>query len=169
MFNSATSRRWVGTTKTKGLAVLTLGNFRLADPDNQCTSSGRWALPVRVTGPVSFNLLAVRAQGKGATAYVNSVEGAIQDRKAFLAAGPAVVAGDLNSNARWDGRTQGGHTRIVRLLEGLGLQSAYHRHFHEAQGRESRPTHFHRWNVERPYHLDYAFVPAAWADVRLLG
>lgn len=165
VFASAASSRWVGSIKTKGLAVLTFGPFRLADPDHPYTTTGRWALPVRVTGPVHFNLLAVWAQGSGYAAYVSSVEAAIQDHQAFLASGPAVVAGDLNSNACWDGQTQGGHTRIVRRLGGLGLQSAYHRHFREAQGGESRPTHFHMRSIERPYHLDYAFVPTAWADV----
>jgi len=50
----------------------------------------------------------------------------------------------------------------VRNLDSLGLVSAYH-HFHgEEQGAESRPTLHMLKDRERPYHIDYCFVPKSW-------
>ena len=34
--------------------------------------------------------------------------------------------------------------------------------FEEAQGEETRPTYYHRWNRKEPFHIDYCFMPAAW-------
>ena len=49
------------------------------------------------------------------------------------------------------------------LMSARGLVSAYHEFFGEAQGRETRPTCYLLWKKARPYHLDYCFVPKAWA------
>lgn len=37
--------------------------------------------------------------------------------------------------------------------------SAYHEHFSEAHGQESRPTYYFLWNRRKPFHIDYCFVP----------
>lgn len=67
---------------------------------------------------------------------------ALDDHQALLRSQPAMVAGDFNSNSVWDVKTKGGHAHLVERLRGLGLASAYHAHFNEQQGGESRPTFF---------------------------
>jgi len=42
------------------------------------------------------------------------------------------------------------------------MTSAYHAHFGEAHGAESRATYYFHWKVEKPFHIDYCFVPDAW-------
>ena len=41
---------------------------------------------------------------------------------------------------------------------------AYHYFFNEAPGKETQPTHFHQGKQDRPFHLDYCFVPSDWAS-----
>ena len=50
----------------------------------------------------------------------------------------------------------------MRSLASLGLVSAYHRFFGEDQGAESRPTLYLLKKRERPYHIDYCFIPESW-------
>ena len=124
---------------------------------------GRFALPVRVRGPLAFNLLAVWAQDAGGVMrYVRNAMDALDDHQALLGSQPAIVAGDFNSNSVWDLKTKMGHSLLVERLRGLGLESAYHAHFNEQQGGESRPTFFQNRNMERPFHLDYVFLPRDW-------
>jgi hypothetical protein len=44
----------------------------------------------------------------------------------------------------------------------MGLVSAYHSRYAEAQGRETRPTFFLYRHQQRPYHIDYCFLPTTW-------
>ena len=164
VYGAASSHAWVGLYPTKGLAVLTFGAYKLERPEPSGTPTGRFALPVHVRGPVSFNLLALWTQGPGGLAgYVRNGECAFQDHEQFLRAAPAVVAGDFNSNAVFDGQTKRGHTRLVQRLRELGLESAYHAHYNEEHGAESRPTFFQKRRQHERFHLDFVFVPKAWA------
>lgn len=43
-----------------------------------------------------------------------------------------------------------------------GLISAYHAHHREAQGAETRPTYYFYRHQDKPFHIDYVFVPKAW-------
>ena len=53
------------------------------------------------------------------------------------------------------------------MLSKLGLVSAYHHFFGEEQGSETRPTFYLLWKENRPFHIDYCFIPEAWtADIR---
>lgn len=76
---------------------------------------------------------------------------------------PVVAAGDFNSNVQWDANRRGrNHTEVVRLLEGYGLISAYHAHHDERQGEETRPTYYFYRHQDKPFHIDYLFVPKDW-------
>jgi exonuclease III len=164
VYGSASSHAWVGQYSIKGLAVLTFGAYTLEQSQPTGIATGKFALPVHVRGPVSFNLLALWTQGIGGLVrFVRNAEAALHDHEQFVRAGPAVVAGDLNSNSVWDRDTKGGHTRLVQRLRELGLESAYHAHFEEPHGAESRPTYFHRRAAGERFHLDYIFVPKEWA------
>jgi endonuclease/exonuclease/phosphatase family metal-dependent hydrolase len=76
---------------------------------------------------------------------------------------PLVVAGDFNSNTVLD-RRGARHTQsaMVSRLEAFGVFSAYHAHYREDQGRESRPTFYMYRHADKPFHLDYVFLPNAW-------
>jgi hypothetical protein len=164
VYDAASSHAWIGQHSTKGLAVLTFGAYVLEHAQRPSVVTGKFALPVHVRGSVSFNLLALWTQSPGGFPwFVRNAEAALHDHEQFLRAGSAVVAGDFNSNSVWDSQTKGGHARLVERLRELGLESAYHSHFDERHGAESRPTYFHRRRSEERFHLDYVFVPKAWS------
>ena len=78
---------------------------------------------------------------------------------------PVILCGDFNSNKLWDDhRKTGNHSAVVRLLEKRGLLSAYHHFFSEPQGHETRPTYYFWHRKTRGYHIDYVFLPRAWAS-----
>lgn len=163
LYAAASSHSWTGTHRTKGIAVLGFGQY-VVEVVSSSPATGFHALPVRVRGPTSFNLLGLWTQGQGFRAYVESAEAALRDHEGFLRDGSVVVAGDFNSNARFGPITHGGHMHLVQRLEDMGLLSPYPSSCGEAQGAESRPTFFQNRHRQEPYHLDYVFVPKAWAS-----
>jgi len=76
---------------------------------------------------------------------------------------PVVAAGDFNSNVQWDAHRPGrNHTEVVCLLNGYGLISAYHSRLGEKQGAETCPTYYFYRHQDKPFHIDYVFVPQGW-------
>ena len=70
-----------------------------------------------------------------------------------------IIAGDLNSNKKWD-EDYGikSHTIAVERMLKLGLESAYHEFFGCSQGAERHPTFWLTKNKDRHYHTDYVFL-----------
>lgn len=156
-------RLWFGDDPRRGVAVLTSPAFTLS-PVRVRTPLPRWVIPVRVSGPISFLLLAVWAKNEGKDRYVRGVVRAMHLLRRHIAKGPTVILGDLNSNSIWDDEhpPEQNHSGLVRLLDDLSLVSAYHHWHGETHGKERRPTFFEYRHAHRPYHLDYCFLPHAW-------
>ncbi len=55
------------------------------------------------------------------------------------------------------------HSAVVSMLEKHRLASAYHHFFSEPQGQETQPTYYFWHHKNRPYHIDYVFLPQHWA------
>jgi exodeoxyribonuclease III len=157
------SGMWFGTNPNKGLAVFCGKDFTLQARDGLF---GKWVVPIRVHGSVDFNLLAVWACPVGtkrADNYIGEVHRCLVKHRGWFSNAPAVAAGDFNSNVQWDANRPGrNHTEVVRLLEGHGLISAYHTHHEEKQGAETRPTYYFYRHQDKPFHIDYVFVPKGW-------
>jgi hypothetical protein len=125
----------------------------------------KYVVPVSVSGPAEFTILAVWSKNNEAHRYVEAVEKAVQMYRNLFSQALTVLIGDLNSNCIWDSthprdRNQSAH---VALLESLGLVSAYHAFYGEAHGQETRATYYFQWKQDRSYHIDYCFIPTAWA------
>jgi exodeoxyribonuclease-3 len=162
---------WIGANRDKGLAVLAFNGYRACLAHAVYRKSLRLIAPVRVEGPTSFNLLAVWAQNFSDGIRRKRQPGPLRlaltrDYPAFLGEGPAIVAGDFNNNVFWDRPGYRiNHAHTVALLERYGLVSAYHHARGEAQGAETEPTLYWRDRVKDgpTYHIDYIFLPRAWA------
>lgn len=161
---------WIGQNPDKGLAVFAFNGYsaRLSKPFYRTL---HYVAPVHISGPVECNVLAVWAQNASAAGPRKNQPGPLQTAlaryKRFLADRPSVVAGDLNSNAIWDKPGwRINHTATVKMLEGLGLVSAYHVVRGEPQGRETIPTLYWRDRTKDgpKYHIDYVFLPDRWID-----
>jgi exodeoxyribonuclease III len=153
---------WVGSNPQKGLAVFCRNDWTAVASDEPLA---KWVTTIRVKGPTRFNLMGVWAcpTGNRLDNYIGQVYRCVTDHSAWFNRKPVVVAGDFNSNARWDKERPGrNHTEVVRLLETYGTLSAYHAHFGEKQGAETRPTYYFHHRQDKPFHLDYIFAPTIW-------
>lgn len=158
---SFTDAQWVERSRHKGLGVFSFGDVRLArsssfDPRFEVF------LPLRVSGPVRFHLLAVWALNFRPTSGLNMLE-ALRFYRRFLSRRDAVVAGDFNNSAFWD--RPGKRTNfagISAFLSKLGLVSAYHGITGESFARERQATLWFLKRAHQGYHIDYCFAPRSW-------
>lgn len=126
-------------------------------------------VPVRVNGAVPFNLLAVWTWP--APSYTKAFLNGLSAYARLLQRGPTVVAGDFNGSPAFDKPTQ----RIKWWTDGFsrlhdaGLVSAYHQFNGVAFGGEAHATHHFLRKPERPFHIDFCFVPRSWAEKRLVA
>jgi exodeoxyribonuclease-3 len=123
-----------------------------------------WVLPVRVTGPVTFTLLATWALGptwvRERLSYAAQTA-RIVDEIVPSIIGPVVLAGDLNAPIASDATGASLHAQSVDGLLAHGLVSA----FTTARGETdplTEPTLYHLWKPERTFHIDHVFVPKEW-------
>jgi len=154
---------WFGANPNKGLGVFCSKEFTLQSMDELF---GKWVVPVRVQGAVDFNLLAIWACPVGrkrADNYIGEVHRCLVEHCGWFTEAPVVAAGDFNSNVQWDANRPGrNHTEVVHLLEAHGAISAYHAHHGEKQGTETQPTSYLYRHQDKPFHIDYVFVPKDW-------
>lgn len=150
---------WIGDSKHKGLGVFARPEIELVKLDwtNQYQDHYvKHFLPCRVNQ--KFNLLAVWTHQNNSPTfgYIGQLWKYLQVNKDKL--NTAIIAGDLNSNARWDQWDRWwNHSDVIRELKELGIKSLYHEYFGEQQGAETKPTLYFQRNLEKPYHIDYIF------------
>ena len=142
-----------------GIQVRAYGRYRLrrlpaADLPN-CV------VPVHVTGPAPFDLLAVWKWP--APSYIKAFLNGLDAYSSLLPSGSTVVAGDFNGNPVFD---KPGHrlkwSAGFSKLHDAGLVSAYHHVHHVRYGAERDATHHFLRKAERPFHIDFCFVPQRW-------
>jgi len=153
---------WVGKNHSKGLGVLSYGDYRLSRIGND--PQVRWAIPISVTGPHAFFLLALWNMPP----YEQDQQ-AVESYRRQLVTGPAVVAGDFNrvpdlqlqNGATWEwGDTAPKDAKL--FLGDTASVSAYHKYRHEAPGEETRWTHYWLYRRRKRFHFDYCFIPESW-------
>lgn len=158
------STLWFGDNPRQGISVQASPGYYISPlPVREVP---RYTIPIQVTGPTSFLLLAVWAKTDLHFRYVKAVIRAVECYADLIAMQPTIIVGDFNSNKIWDYKRAAhlGHSGLVRNLAVLGLVSAYHAFHGEEHGAESRPTLHLLKKRERPYHIDYCFVPESWVE-----
>lgn len=151
---------WTGHNKNKGLGVFAKSGRRL-EPLDLDAGRAQLFLPCRID---EITLLAVWTKEANSPTfkYIGQLYKWLQLHKAQLAKQRAIVIGDLNSNACWDVWDRWwNHSDVVKELASLGLHSLYHAQTGQSQGSETQPTFFLHRKVEKPYHIDYAFLSEA--------
>ncbi|WP_164700294.1 endonuclease/exonuclease/phosphatase family protein [Modestobacter sp. KNN46-3] len=121
-------------------------------------SAPAWVLPVRVSGPTSFTLVAVwTLVFQGTPGYVAQLDRAADWVEPFSTKAPTVLAGDLNAPIS---STQNAYDKVERRLNELGLVDAYRvAHGLELDEQPTEPTYFHHRRQDQPFHIDHVFVP----------
>jgi len=146
---------WLGDSGQKGLAVIGYGDWTLSPGP---AVSERWFLPVAASNGVeSVHLVAVWLDSS-ADCGAPTLR-ALDALEPFLRAAPSCLAGDFNQCVALDARKPKGRrfSDVLARLDGLDMSSAWHTAKGEAHGRETRATLYWRWNLERPFHIDFTF------------
>lgn len=157
---------WFGDNLKIGMAVQVRAPYTIA-PLPQLADIPKYVIPVQVSGPVSFILFAVWTMKNEGLPYIRSLSTAIDRYSHLFGKGtPVVVMGDFNSNAIWDKAHPKhlNHSSMVARLEKFGLVSAYHHRGSHSHGSEQDPTFYLHHNREKPFHIDYCFLPKSWAE-----
>lgn len=153
--------QWFSAGESKlGILVWTSAPFR-ATPLARAELPN-CVIPLRIDGPLAFNLLAVWTWP--APSYLKALTNALQAYGSLLSSGPTVVMGDFNGNPVFDKpRQRAKWSDAFGQLNASGLVSAYHHAQQVNYGSEPDPTHHYLRKPERPFHIDYCFVPQEWS------
>jgi len=167
---------WKGENKNKGIGVFAKNGYKISELNwngtfeikiNDFKSiSLKWLssdlklfLPFMVND--KFTFLGVWTKGKQSEVfgYIGQFWKYLRIHKNQLANDDTIILGDFNSNSIWDKTDRWwNHSDVIADLSAMNIESIYHNQFGEAQGNESNPTFYLHRNLEKPYHIDYAFV-----------
>ena len=158
--DAADRHAWTGDDPAHGLGIACADGWRIEPlelDDGPAHSIG-----VRVSGPETFNLVGVWTLKS--PSYVQTMYSVLDHFGETIREAPTVIAGDFNTSCHFDeaGSTLN-HAEVVRRMKELELVSAYHLFHGECHGDETRPTYYHQWKEDQPFHIDYCFVPADWS------
>lgn len=159
---------WRGTLEQQGVAVVSTDAALRIEALGVPPGLPSTVLPVIVHSPEPFILINMWA-------FPDSTYEAFAMRALSMCAGgvslPMVVMGDFNSTPIIESQRRTSRELLRRLQGEFGLVSAYHTHLGVEHGRELHATFFMNRQENRPFHLDYCFVPERWApritDVRV--
>ena len=158
-----TKNLWFGNNRKKGLGVFSCSDFEL-ELHEEYNTSFKYVIPIKVKGPLEFNLFAIWAMNDledTRKRYVGQVYSAITYYEELLNE-PTVIMGDLNWNVIWDANPDyplyGTLTEVIKILENKNIRSVYHEFYKENFGKETKPTLFMYHRQNRPYHVDYCFA-----------
>ena len=146
---------WTGENKNKGLGIFAKENIKL-EKLNWDSNSLKYFIPCKVNN--DFKIVGAWCHGANSPTfgYIGQLWKFLQLHKSKL--GKCIIAGDFNSNVIWDKWDRWwNHSDVVRELGELKIQSLYHKHFSEKQGKETQPTFYMHRNQRKPYHIDYIF------------
>lgn len=156
--NWASNYLWIGNTKNKGLGVFSRPGVALRRVEMD-PGPLQLFLPCIIADKLSLLAVWTLQANSPTFRYIGQVWKYLQQHRDFLRADQSALIGDLNSNSIWDVWDRWwNHSDVVRELRDLGLESAYHHLRKEPQGGELSPTLYLQRNVNKPYHIDYAFV-----------
>lgn len=150
---------WIGKNQNKGLGIFARSQHINLKKLEWRDDGLQLFLPCRIN--TKFNLIAVWTKQANSPnfRYIGQFWKYLQLHKKAVGRDPVIICGDFNSNAIWDEWDRWwNHSDVVRELGEIDIHSMYHELMKEDQGKESSPTLYLHKRLERPYHIDYAFI-----------
>ena len=158
-----TKNLWLGNNQKKGVGIFSYSDLEL-ELNERYDPSFRYVIPINVTGPHEFNLIAIWTMNDSEDVrkrYIGQVYSALNYYEELLEE-PTIIIGDFNWNAIWDMKPSyplyGNLADVVEMLKCRNIKSAYHEFFNEDFGKETKPTFFMQHKESKPYHIDYCFI-----------
>ena len=154
---------WTGAYPTKGLAVFArpeLAGREYLDAD----ATRQWFAPVQFPG-LGLNLLgcwAMHHRGQEPRPARGRIHATMEHYADFLAGGRSIVIGDLNDHTRWDTTRYPSFARLTTQLDAQGLTNLYYARTGEIPNEETRPSLYWYRHRDKPYLVDWAFIPSDW-------
>jgi len=150
---------WISENQHRGLGIFVPLRRRCKKLSWGITDC-QYFLPVEVRDKII--IVGVWAMGgkSKSTSYAGQITRFLDSNAHRLNSNKIVLIGDFNSNAIWDKRHRvANHTANDKRLVDVGLTSLYHREKSEEQGKETTPTFYMYRKKEKPYHIDYVYLP----------
>ncbi len=149
---------WHGKSKNKGIGIFAKKDVAIDTID---LDSGQLESFLPFTVNNSLKILAVwtRDPNSGSSSYIGQMWKYLQLHKNHFKIDNNLIIGDFNSNKIWDNkRNIGNHSNVVNDFKEIGILSMYHNIFGCDHGIETHPTFYMYRKIEKPYHIDYAFI-----------
>lgn len=155
----AKSSLWIGESRHKGVGVFSnTTELTKLDWDSKGLQS---FLPFTINHQITALAVWTRQANSPTFRYIGQAWKYLQEHKARIPHQKSIICGDFNSNACWDVWDRWwNHSDVLRELSQIGFDSVYHHCTAEPQGKESQPTFFMHRKIEKPYHIDHAFLSA---------
>lgn len=153
----ASNYLWLGNNKNKGLGVFAKKNILLTRLDWDSTGLESF-IPFRVNGEYLFLAVWTKQSNSSTLQYIGQLWKYLQTHQSKLHTSKSIICGDFNSNACWDKQHRWNHSEVVNDLAKLDIHSIYHHVNNLQQGKEATPTFYLHRNIEKYYHIDYAFA-----------
>jgi exonuclease III len=167
---------WKGESKNKGIGIFARkgSNVEALDWEGEYTlrveghigKSQTWKsndlqsfLPCKINN--EYTLLAVWTKKAKSPnfRYIGQLWLYLQIHKNKLRDHKTIICGDFNSNSIWDEWDRWwNHSDVVDELCDIGINSLYHHKTGDKQGDETKNTLYMNRNLNRSYHIDYAFL-----------
>jgi hypothetical protein len=154
------SFRWFGSNPSKGLAAISYGEYVL-EVHPRYEPRHQWIVPLSVSGPVDFVLLAVWTLpiGSRGGSYVRPLYEAFESYGSLTDTSDVVWAGDFNASVAFDTPSRRYKFRdFVALLNRKELHSLYHLQRKCEHGREPDKNFFLHHHASKGHHIDYVFA-----------
>lgn len=162
---------WEGAPEKLGIAIVVGAGFKVTrGPRDPKISHSVFSFIVE-SAQSRLNVIAVWAMPE--PNYVTAVQAGLDAYGDFIRSGPTIIAGDFNSGPtlKTAGAAEAHAELCHRLSQDFGPVSSFHAATGGVQAVEAG-TYLQNWDTNRPYHIDYCFVPQQWASrllVRLGG
>ena len=158
----APSQLWRGENEKQGVAAFGFNGYNLRECEI-LDGTHPVTIPFFIEGNVNLFVLGIWA--KQAPTYVKCIWKMVDLYHNQLVKHESLVMGDFNSSAIWDQKYSScSHSMLVeRLEQDFKLVSSYHSFNCVAQGSEKSPTIYWMYKEDRPFHIDYCFIPEHWA------
>ena len=149
---------WAGdnNSQIKGVSILSPSySFSVTPPMPQCSPG----LAARFDDTPLGTIQILNLWAKPKPDYFDDLINSLGAYENFISKVPTIILGDFNISPKLSGKKRKFEKLVSVFEDSLGMSSAYHHYFGETYGEESRPTLYHLWKEDRPFHIDFVFLP----------